>query len=181
MNRLVSGLLMLAKSGERDFLVLEPLRLDEFLEQLFAHAVHLGEREWSLEPVPRLTVRADADRLTQVLLNLMANAVEHTKAGGSIGLGARQEGSRAKIWVRDDGEGIPAADLERVFDRFYSKKARGHGGHGLGLSIVRALVAAHGGRVEAQSSPNLGTTFVILLPLVDDSYSESTARGVAVS
>ena len=168
MNRLVSGLLTLAKSGERDFLVLEPLRLDVFMEQLFSHAVHLGEREWSLEPVPPLAVRADADRLTQVFLNLLSNAFEHTKPGERISLGGGQQGSWARIWVRDDGDGIPTSDLESIFDRFYSKKARGDGGHGLGLSIVRALVEAHGGRVEAQSSPAEGTTFVILLPLLDD-------------
>jgi len=168
MNRLVSTFLTLAKSGERDFLVLEPLLLDEFMEQLFSHAVHLGEREWSLEPVPPLTVRVDADRLTQVLLNLLRNAAEHTKTGERIALGASQQGSWAKIWVRDEGEGVRPADLERIFDRFYSKKARGDGGHGLGLTIVRALVEAHGGRVEAHSSPAEGTTFVILLPLLDD-------------
>lgn len=168
MNRLVSGLLTLAKSGERDFLVMEPLRLDEFMEQLFSHAVHLGEREWSLEPMPPLTVRVDSDRLTQVFLNLLTNAVEHTKPGERIAVGVSRQGGWAKIWVRDAGEGIPPADLERIFDRFYSKKARGDGGHGLGLSIARALVQAHGGRVEAHSSPAEGTTFVILLPLLDN-------------
>ncbi|MCZ7665364.1 MAG: HAMP domain-containing histidine kinase [Thermoleophilia bacterium] len=168
MNRLVSGLLTLAKSGEQGFLVMETLRLDEFLEQLFAHAVHLGEREWSLEPVPPLTVWADADRLTQVLLNLLKNAVEHTAPGERIALGGSKEESWARIWVRDEGEGMLPEERERIFDRFYSNKTRGDGGYGLGLSIVQALVQAHGGHVEVQSSPEHGSTFAILLPLSEE-------------
>jgi two-component system, OmpR family, sensor kinase len=167
MNRLVSGLLTLAKSGDQGFLVLEDLRLDEFLEPLFTHAVHLGDRRWILDPSPPLVVRGDADRLTQVMLNLLRNAVEHTQPGDVIALGVTQEGRWARVHVRDEGEGIPPEQLGSVFNRFFSRKKGGKGGYGLGLSIADALVKAHGGRIVVTSEVGEGSTFSVLLPVSD--------------
>jgi two-component system OmpR family sensor kinase len=102
------------------------------------------------------------------LRNLLRNAVEHTKAGGMIALGARESGDwGVQIWVDDDGPGIAAGERDRVFDRFHradAARARISGGTGLGLAIVRAIVDAQGGRVWATDSPLGGARVVIELP-----------------
>jgi signal transduction histidine kinase len=93
--------------------------------------------------------------LEQVVLNLLDNALKHAPAGSAVTVAAAPEGSRwAVVHVRDRGPGIPAEALERVFDRFYRADAardRGHGGSGLGLSIARALIEQHGGRIWVHS------------------------------
>jgi two-component system OmpR family sensor kinase len=118
-------------------------------------------------------VLADPARLTQVLHNLLANALRHTPSGGTISLRAGCElGKEREVWlaVRDSGEGISSEDLPHVFDRFYRAdpaRSRATGGAGLGLAIVRAIVEAHGGRVSATSDgvPGHGSTFTVQLPL----------------
>ena len=116
------------------------------------------------------TVQADATRLSQVLHNLLSNALRHTPEGGTISLCAEHDGAHVRLSVRDTGDGIPAEHLPHVFDRFYRverDRSRETGGAGLGLAIVRAIVEAHGGRVTVASAgvPGLGTTFTIHLPL----------------
>jgi signal transduction histidine kinase len=118
-------------------------------------------------------VTADSARLTQVLHNLLANALRHTPSGGTISLRAGCElGKESQVWlaVQDSGEGISFRDLPHVFDRFYRAdpaRSRATGGAGLGLAIVRAIVEAHGGRVSAVSdgTPGHGSTFTVQLPL----------------
>ncbi len=114
-------------------------------------------------------VHGDADRLDQVLGNLISNALRYTPAGGSVILSARREGDGLAIRVTDTGEGIPAADLPFVFDRFWrGDRARTHregAGSGLGLSIASQLVQAHRGTLSVQSELGKGTEFVIRLPL----------------
>jgi signal transduction histidine kinase len=116
-----------------------------------------------------LVVTGDADRLDQVLGNLIANALRHTPAGGSVTLSATLDGAQLSIRVADTGEGIPADDLPFVFDRFWrGDRARTHRdgtGSGLGLSIASQLVQAHGGTLTVQSELGKGTEFVIRLPL----------------
>jgi len=112
-------------------------------------------------------LRADPDRLRQVMLNLLTNAVHYTPAGGSVALAARREGPDAVLEVTDTGPGIDAKDMPHVFDRFYRAdraRARASGGTGLGLAIVRSLVELHGGTVSADSSPS-GSRFTVRLPL----------------
>ena len=121
-------------------------------------------------------VRADADRLKQVLANLLDNALRHTHDGGHVAVSLAVEARAAVIRVTDDGDGIPADQLEVVFARFHrvdSSRRSGDGsGSGLGLTIARAIVSDHGGTIVAQSSgPGLGATFTIRLPL-------SAARGL---
>ncbi|MEJ2560527.1 MAG: ATP-binding protein [Anaerolineae bacterium] len=118
-------------------------------------------------------VTADPARLTQVLHNLLANALRHTPSGGTISLHAGCElGKESKVWlaVHDSGEGISSRDLPHVFDRFYRAdpaRSRATGGAGLGLAIVRAIVEAHEGRVSVVSdgTPGHGSTFTVQLPL----------------
>jgi two-component system phosphate regulon sensor histidine kinase PhoR len=110
-------------------------------------------------------VRVDAVRLEQVLVNLIHNAVKFTKPGGEVLLAADREGAFVRFLVRDNGVGIPADDLPRIFERFYkTDRARSGGGTGLGLSIARHLVEAHGGRIWAVSEEGRGSTFYFTLP-----------------
>jgi two-component system OmpR family sensor kinase/two-component system sensor histidine kinase BaeS len=108
------------------------------------------------------TADADPARIRQVLENLMSNALRHTPRGGTIRARCTMEDARAVIAVSDTGAGIPPDDLPRVFDRFYkSSESRGAG---LGLTIAKNLVAAHGGEISAQSEPGQGTTIQFTLP-----------------
>jgi signal transduction histidine kinase len=110
----------------------------------------------------------DAQRMFQVLSNLIENAVRHTPGGGHIVVGARRDGDRRVVLsVRDSGSGIPADDLPFVFERFYradKSRARAEGGSGLGLAIARSIVEAHGGAIRAISRAGSGTTIEVSLP-----------------
>jgi signal transduction histidine kinase len=108
---------------------------------------------------------ADRGRLQQVLANLMDNALKYTPKGGAVEIAAAENASETVISVRDTGIGIPAVEIPRVWDRLYrGDKSRTEHGLGLGLSLVRAVVQTHGGRVEVQSEPGKGTTFRVRLP-----------------
>lgn len=117
------------------------------------------------EPVPG--VLADAERIQQVITNLVHNAIKFTPAGGTVTVTAAQSGDEVVITVTDTGVGIPADDLPRIFERFYkTDRARSAGGGtGLGLSIARHIVQAHGGRIWATSTEGQGSTFSFSLPL----------------
>jgi signal transduction histidine kinase len=115
-----------------------------------------------------LWIDADVTRLTQVVHNLLANAVRHTPAGERVRIGVARAGTDATVAVVDRGPGIPACDLERIFERFYrldDARGRAGGGAGLGLAIVRRLVELHGGRVWADSVEGSGATFTFTIPL----------------
>ena len=145
--------------------------LADVVTSFSGQAEHDGVSLWLLVPEEgALWLRGDVGRLDQVLGNLMVNALRHTPAGGTITLAAEQQGEMVVLRVRDTGEGIAAADLPFIFDRFWrGDKARQRGGvpsgGGLGLAITRQLVRAHGGTIEAQSEPGQGTTFVLEFPL----------------
>jgi two-component system, OmpR family, phosphate regulon sensor histidine kinase PhoR len=112
-------------------------------------------------------IDGDPDRLAQVLVNLIDNALRHTPAGGSVTISVQQEGGAATLVVRDTGVGIPFNDLPHVFERFYvvdRSRARDAGGTGLGLSIVKQIIEAHGGTVSADSEFGLGATFTCVFP-----------------
>ncbi len=113
-------------------------------------------------------VQADNDRVIQVLLNLLDNARRHTPDGGSIRVGARIQDERVAVWISDTGSGIDPADLPHIFERFYRadrSRTTTTGGSGLGLSIVKAIITAHGGTVSAESAPNQGTRITFTLPV----------------
>jgi len=116
------------------------------------------------------SVNVDWQRISQVLHNLLENAVAHTGGGGRITIGAAGKGDRVEVWVADTGEGIPAEDLPNVFERFYrvdKSRARATGGSGLGLTIAKRLVEAHGGQIEAQSKLGQGSRFSFTLPVAE--------------
>jgi signal transduction histidine kinase len=115
---------------------------------------------------PDIVVAADRTRLEQVAANLIDNAVKYTPAGGRIDVEARRESGAAVFQVRDTGPGIPADELPRIFDRlFRGDTSRTERGLGLGLSLVKAIVEAHGGSVEVRSEPGQGSVFTVRLPL----------------
>jgi signal transduction histidine kinase len=167
LDRLVGDMLTLA-SAEAGRLV-EPrvIDLDDYFEDLRRDLPLYGERDFQLEAVSG-TLLADPDRLTQVLRNLVRNAVAHTEPGDTISVTARGEGGgRLAISIADAGSGIPADQLETIFERFHrvdGGRTRDRGGSGLGLAIARALVEAHGGTITAESQPGHGATFRIVLP-----------------
>ena len=109
---------------------------------------------------------ADEERLEQVLVNLVHNAIKFTPPGGRVAISARVEGDNIQVSVVDNGVGIPADDLPRIFERFYkADKARASGGTGLGLAIARHIVEAHGGRIWAESTEGKGSTFTFTIPV----------------
>ena len=113
-----------------------------------------------------LPVVADPDRMRQVIGNLLDNAVKYTPTGGRVEVEARRSGPDATVAVTDSGEGIGAEDIPRIFDRLYrADKSRTQRGLGLGLSLVRAVLYAHGGAIDVQSTPGAGSRFQFTLPL----------------
>ena len=159
-------MLTLASAEAGRLVQLRPIDLSDFFEDVRRDLPLFGERAFHLEPLAG-TLEADPDRLTQVLRNVVRNAVAHTKPGGRVAVIARARDGRITIAVSDDGPGIPREQLERVFERFHrvdEARARERGGTGLGLAIARAIVEAHGGRIWAESTPGAGTTFTLELP-----------------
>jgi two-component system OmpR family sensor kinase len=121
----------------------------------------------SLGRMEPISVQGDEERLKRVLLNLLDNGVKYTPAGGHVTLSLERTGEEACLKVEDTGIGLSAEEQDRVFERFYrSAEARssGEAGAGLGLCIARSIVEAHGGRIEVESSPGLGSTFTLVLP-----------------
>jgi len=111
----------------------------------------------------------DADRLLQLLLNLIENAIRHSPPGGSIAIGAAAHDGRAELWVDDEGLGIPEEERELVFSPFYRSprdRSSRDGGSGLGLAIARSIAVAHGGTLVAESSPSGGARLVARIPLL---------------
>jgi signal transduction histidine kinase len=114
-------------------------------------------------------VNIDAHRISQVVRNLLENAIAHTESGGSITVTAEKADNQITIAVSDTGEGIPLEAIPHLFERFYQvdpSRARATGGSGLGLKIARWLVEAHGGTITVQSEPGKGSCFTFTLPVV---------------
>ena len=117
---------------------------------------------------PGIVVFADADRLEQVLTNLVDNALKYTPPGGRVEVQVAAVNGEVEVVVNDTGKGIRPEDLPHVFERFYRSdrsRTRGSGGTGLGLAIAKHIVEAHGGRISVSSRPNEGTTFTVTIPM----------------
>jgi two-component system phosphate regulon sensor histidine kinase PhoR len=135
-------------------------------ERMRAQAERAGLALRLVPPPENVEVRADPPRLEQVFVNLIHNAIKFTPPGGEVTLSAQVQGRFVCFKVEDTGAGIPAEDLDRVFERFYkTDPARSSGGTGLGLSISRHLVEAHGGRIWVESTEGKGSSFFFTIPL----------------
>jgi two-component system, OmpR family, sensor kinase len=170
MSRIVDDLKLLADVEQPGFLRIERIDLDAFTVELVSKGSALAPRRWMVDGVAKGTLFGDRHRLTEAVMNLAHNAVQHTDDSDTIAVGTSAGESEVRIWVRDSGVGISAADQARIFGRF----TRGSGAHlrypggGLGLAIVKAVVEAHGGRVELQSIVGEGSTFTIVIPRYPD-------------
>ena len=165
MARLVGDLIVLAKSRRPDFLTPAPVDLARLTPSLLAKARGLGDREWSLDACAEGTLVVDEQRLTQAVLQLADNAVKHTCPGDQVALGSSLRPGGARLWVRDTGPGVPPHQRVTIFERFGRGDVRpGDEGFGLGLSIVRAIVTAHGGTVSVSDAAPHGACFEIVLP-----------------
>ena len=169
LTKLVGDLLTLARADEQRLQVVrEAVDLDGLLEGIVRDMTALadarGVQLWIGSAAG--TVEGDAQRLRQLVTILLDNALKHTPAGGRIDIRASRQGSRVTLTVSDTGPGIAAADLPRIFDRFYraDESRSPQQGAGLGLSIGQWIVQAHGGRISAESPPGGGATFVVRLP-----------------
>jgi len=166
MDRLVRDMLTLASA--EDARLVEPrwFDLELFLDDIERDMPLFGHRRYEVERA-RGSLYADQDRLTQVLRNLIRNAVSHTSEEDTIRLTVQPRGSRVEFAVADSGPGIGEDQLEEIFERFHrtdASRARDRGGSGLGLPIARALVEAHGGHIWAESGLMGGATIRFELP-----------------
>ena len=168
MSGLVEDLLLLARLDSGRPLQRESVDLTRLLLEATSDAQLLGpEHVWRLDlPAEPVTLTGDEQRLHQVITNLMNNARQHTPAGTQVTVGTCVDSGTVLLWVHDNGPGIPTELQPTVFERFTrgdSSRTRSSGGAGLGLSLVHAIVAAHGGTVELRSQPG-DTTFTVRLP-----------------
>ena len=170
MGRLVANLLLLARGDEARAIDRRPVELDVLLLEAARQArvpaatrgvtVALGHEDQAV-------ALGDADLLKQLLLNLVDNAVAYTPPGGRVELALDVDGNQARLSVRDTGPGIPAADREHIFERFYrldEARTRRSGGAGLGLAIARWIAEAHGGHIAVESVVGRGSVFTLVLP-----------------
>ena len=166
MARFVEDLLLLAKAEQGDFLHLGPLDLDVLTDELYAKAKALADRDWRLAGSGTGRLTADRQRITQAVMQLAQNAAEHTRPGQRIALGSAISNGQARLWVADSGPGIPRREREQIFERFHraGDGRRRSDGAGLGLSIVRAIAEAHGGRIELDTREGAGSTFTLIVP-----------------
>jgi len=172
LTRLVGGLLLLAQAETGKLaLSMKRVELDLLITEVFQEmSILAGSKvHVRLNEIDQVYVNGDRDRLKQVFINLVANAIQYTPPGGDVFLSLEKIGEQARIICRDTGPGIPAEDMPHIFERFYraekSRTRRETTGFGLGLSIANWIVEHHGGRIEVNSQEGKGTTFAIWLPL----------------
>ena len=170
MNRLIGDLLDLESMQAGTFSIRPaPQRVEAIVEETreslrtAAEAKRIALVHHVAAGVP--DVPCDKDRVVQALSNYVSNAVKFTPAGGAVEVRVIVEGPGVRFEVRDTGPGIPAASLGGVFERGWKNPDAGRGGHGLGLSIVRGIVSAHGGTVDVRSEPGRGCVFSFTLPV----------------
>jgi len=169
MARLVSDLLLLSQADAGMMLKMKPVDLDGVILDVFqqAHALRNGV-ELKLGHADPARVYGDEDRLKQLLINLMENAIKHTPKGGSVTLSVYRSENSVRISVADTGAGISSEHLPHIFDRFYRVKGQRVRGSGLGLAIAKWIAEAHHGTLTAESEPGLGSTFTLTLPLLKE-------------
>lgn len=169
--RLLKDLLDLTRAETGAFhLQIQSVTLNDFLREIEGIAAQLGPNPIRLvQPEQDMVVKADPDRLKQVMLNLLTNAIRYSEPHAPITIRLQMAGEMALLQVQDQGIGIPVEHQPLIFERFYSvseARSRSEGGIGLGLAITKALVENMRGRVTVESQPQLGSTFTVALPMV---------------
>jgi len=169
-NKMVGGLEKLARY-ESDNLILTRTSFD--VSELVRHIVNNFENEFLNKNIDlefageESVLNADKDKVSQVVINLLSNAIKYTPRGGAVKVTVKDSHDVVQIIVKDTGTGIPPEDLPHIFERFYrADKSRNRltGGAGIGLTITKAIVEAHKGKIQVQSKINEGTEFIISLP-----------------
>jgi signal transduction histidine kinase len=167
-DAIIERLLVLAAAEQPDFLRIEPVELEPFLEDVFMRWSEVAHRTWRLGPLARVTLLVDPDRLRAALDALLENAIKYTDERDAIELRARRAGpAQVLIEVEDEGCGVQGEALARIFERFAradAARTRSTGGVGLGLAIVDAIAKAHGGRCTARNTGH-GSIFGLQLPV----------------
>jgi signal transduction histidine kinase len=173
MGRLVDDLLLLARADTGGLPMRQQrVQLDDLFFEVFRKMQVLQKKTrvtLAVKEIDQVAVIGDPDRLDQVMINLVDNAIKYTTAGGTVEMSLSQADGMAQLVIRDNGIGIPPEDLPYIFNRFYrvdKARARAQGGSGLGLSIVEWIVDAHQGKIEVESEVGVGTTFTVYLPIM---------------
>jgi signal transduction histidine kinase len=181
MRHMVNDLLLLAEKDSSRVIERAPMRLDSLIEETVAVIIRQDEtHRMRVEVDAPLVVQGDPERLTQIVRNLVENALTHTPAGTEVEVRLDQVDDSARITVSDNGPGIAPEHLPHLWDRFYrvdSARSRVESSTGLGLPIVQYIAEAHGGSVTVTSAPGQGTTFTVLLPRT--SQDARTTTGLA--
>ena len=185
MARLVGDLLLLARADSGGLpLHMKPIELDNLLFEVYRRVRVLSKTvHVVVTDIDQVRVRGDADRLKQLFINLVHNAIKFTPDGGEVRLSLSKTEFWARIVITDTGIGIPDEDLPHIFERFYrvdKARSRSQGGSGLGLSIAKWIVEAHGGEIYVTSEVGQGTTFAIALPVMTDTQPNDTAETTVV-
>ncbi|HEV3478482.1 MAG TPA: HAMP domain-containing sensor histidine kinase [Gaiellaceae bacterium] len=166
MGGLVDDLQLLSEAEQPDFLRVDWIDLAPFTHELRDKASALASRHWTVDHAADGEFLGDRHRLTEAVMNLAHNAVQHTVEHDSISIGTSADDTSVRVWVRDTGQGIAVSDQSRIFERFTRGRDahRRYRGGGLGLAIVQAIAEAHGGRVDLESRLGEGSTFTIVVP-----------------
>lgn len=168
MARLINDLLLLAQADAGVQIQRELVEVDNLLLDVCRQSQSLADGvDFQFTAQDRGVVAGDPDRLRQLVLNLVDNAIKYTPEGGQVTLGLAQEKGWVRIDIADTGVGIPPEELPHIFERFYrvdKARSRQGGGTGLGLSIARWIADAHGGHIDVESEVGEGTTFTVWLP-----------------
>ncbi len=183
MGQLVENLLLLARLDEAPETTRKRVNLAELITEAVEDArAAAPERRIGLKADGSATVTGDPLQLRQVISNLLRNALVHTPAASEIDVRVASEGEDALFEVRDHGRGLPSGDTDALFERFWRAepgRGRGAAGAGLGLSIVKAIVEGHGGRVQAANAPGGGACFTVRLPLAAERRASASVAGGA--
>src|ERR1035437_6950096 len=169
MGQLVENLLFLARQENKPAAKQLPFELRAMIGQVIYNMKVLADRTniaLILEPGIDVRLDADADNIKRVFSNIIDNAVKYTPAGGRVTIGIQKKDPYAEVFITDTGTGIAQDELQHIFDRFYRvDRSRSEYGYGLGLSIAKSIIDSHNGKINVESMPGKGTTFIISLPL----------------
>jgi heavy metal sensor kinase len=169
-SRIIENLLMLARFDNKDVsFEIKPLDLNQLMQNILDDITILSDQkdiQINFSPEESIILEADEGQLRRAILNVLDNAIKYTTANGKVFVNLKKENNTAEIKISDTGIGMAKEHLPFIFDRFYRvDNSRNTNGFGLGLSIAKSIIKVHRGRIEVESQPNQGTTFIISLPL----------------